>query len=203
MTARHPLVLIAGQVNELPAVDSLAGMVSVVTAQWFTLDPSLYAPGTLFYAWGEGQMYVCRGTPESHFWDDLGSLSWTFLGGTPLPAPAAYPYKLFCDTADNKLYYSNGIVWTATSAGGGGTASLAQATVDFGSVPVQSKSFVVVDAALSATSKVVITAHAESDELEMDMITYAALPGSGQMTVFASALPGPVSGTRKFNYLIG
>lgn len=87
--------------------------------------------------------------------------------------------------------------------GGGGSATVKQVTLDFGSVPVYSKSITFTDVSITASSKVVMTPHAESDELEMDGFVCSVQCGSGIATAYIHAVPGPVTGQRKFNYLIG
>lgn len=90
-----------------------------------------------------------------------------------------------------------------SSGGGGGAATQKQVILDFGSVPSYSKAIVFTDVDITPTSKVVMTAHAESDELEMDGFVCSAQCGSGTATAYIHAVPGPVTGQRKFNYLIG
>ena len=89
------------------------------------------------------------------------------------------------------------------NASGGGTATQKQITLDFGSVPSYSKAITFTDASITPTSKVIMTAHAESDELEMDGFVCSVQCGAGVATAYIHAVPGPVTGTRKFNYVIG
>lgn len=88
---------------------------------------------------------------------------------------------------------------TATS----GAAVQKQVTLDFGLVPVFSKGITFSDAEITATSKVIMTAAADDDELEMDGFVCSVVCGTGTATAYVQAIPGPVKGTRKFNYLIG
>ena len=81
--------------------------------------------------------------------------------------------------------------------------SITTATVNFGSTPVHSKTFTVVDADSTTANKVFICGTAVSDEAEMDSITYAAKSNNGTITVYANAQPGPVSGERTFYYFLG
>lgn len=92
---------------------------------------------------------------------------------------------------------------TINATGGGSSATVYQTILDFGSVPVYSKAITFTNAAISTNSKIVMTPHAESDELEMDGFSIAVQAGSGTATAYIQAIPGPVTGTRKFNYLIG
>ena len=92
---------------------------------------------------------------------------------------------------------------TINATSGSGSVSLKQVTLDFGTVPTYSKAITFTDAEISPSSKVTMTAHAESDELEMDVFSVAVQAESGTATAYIQAIPGPVTGTRKFNYLIG
>lgn len=97
----------------------------------------------------------------------------------------------------------------AASGGGGGSAAWTAVEVDFGTTPVYDATFTVVDAAVSATTEVAVvqsgvaaTGRAAGDSL-WDGITYAAVPGAGQFTLYAAALPGPVVGPRTILYQVG
>ncbi len=78
-----------------------------------------------------------------------------------------------------------------------------QVTVDFGTVPVYSKSFTVTDVAVTSTTKLCVVPSGTSDELEMDNFVCAAKSATGSFTLYATAIPGPVTGQRTFNYLLG
>ena len=91
---------------------------------------------------------------------------------------------------------------TINATGGGSSTSLKQVTLDFGTVPVYSKAITFNDD-LTAISVVTMTAHATSDELEMDGFSCAVKSGVGNATAYIQAIPGPVTGTRIFNYLVG
>ena len=87
----------------------------------------------------------------------------------------------------------------------GGAVVIYQITLDFGTVPVYSKAITFSDAAISATSKIIMVpdATAAGDSLEMDGFVVAVKAGTGNATVYIHAVPGPVTGTRVFNYTIG
>lgn len=97
----------------------------------------------------------------------------------------------------------------AAGTGGGGSADAKEATVDFGTVPTSARSFVVTDAAISTSSQLIVTQSGRGatgrsdDENEMDPLLLRAVPGAGQMTVYASALDGPVTGAYLLNYMVG
>jgi hypothetical protein len=95
------------------------------------------------------------------------------------------------------------------AAAGGAAATVTTVELDFGSTPVTSKQFTVIDGTISGTSKVVIVQSGaaatgrQADENEMDPLGVSATPGTGQMTVMAHALRGSVIGKYKFNYMVG
>lgn len=85
-----------------------------------------------------------------------------------------------------------------------GNVTATQVTLDFGSMPVRSKGFTFSDAVATTASKILMTPAADSDEYEMDGFACAAYcAANGVITTFVQALPGPVTGLRKFNYMIG
>jgi len=90
-----------------------------------------------------------------------------------------------------------------------GSAAWTEYEVDFGSTPVYDATFTVTDATVSATTEVAVvqsgsaaTGRAAGDAL-WDSIACAAVPGSGQFTLYALATPGPVVGKRKILYQVG
>jgi hypothetical protein len=97
----------------------------------------------------------------------------------------------------------------AAPAGGGAGASVSQATLDFGAVPVFAKTFSFAHAGAAIGQKIMITAAGDMqgalspDELEMDELSATArVVSPGTIAVIAIANPGPVSGQRNFNYMI-
>jgi hypothetical protein len=97
--------------------------------------------------------------------------------------------------------------------GGGSTPTpltVTEVEIDFGSVPVPSKSFVITEALASPTSKIIpspssktATGRVGTDDMEWDMISLSAVPGSGSFTLYAVANPGPVVGKRNIQYIVG
>jgi hypothetical protein len=81
--------------------------------------------------------------------------------------------------------------------------------VDFGTTPVFDAQFTVVDALVSAASKVAVVESGKTatgrtaGDSQWDSIAATADPGAGTMTVYAVALPGPVVGKRKLQYQVG
>lgn len=91
--------------------------------------------------------------------------------------------------------------------GGGGGATLYSATIDFGAAPVYGKTFTITNGAVTGSSKIVATVEDNvsdsGDEGEMDGILLMVRPQSGAFKLAAMAVPGPVTGQRRINYLIG
>ena len=89
------------------------------------------------------------------------------------------------------------------------TGVISEVEIDFGLSPIRTKTFIVVDAKVTANSKIVIvqSGHAatgrQADENEMDPILFSGTPASGQFTLIANALTGPVTGKYRVNYILG
>jgi len=93
---------------------------------------------------------------------------------------------------------------------GGGTASVSTVTVDFGTMPVSSKSFVVPVTGAMLGQKVIavpsldMPVGVDEDELEMDMLTCAArVMAADSVKLVVASVGGSVSGQRAFNILVG
>lgn len=101
----------------------------------------------------------------------------------------------------------NDIAIAASGGGGGGSAT--ETEIDFGSgPPVFDKKFTITDAGVSPSSKIVVTQSGSvatdrvGDDAEWDCVVYAALAGTGDFSLFAQSLPGPLVGKRKIFYSI-
>jgi hypothetical protein len=92
---------------------------------------------------------------------------------------------------------------------GGGTITITAVEIDFGSSATRTKVFTIIDSNVTLTSNLMIVQSGvaapgrQADENEMDPILFSAYPGSGQFTLYANALEGPVSGVYTINYIIG
>lgn len=88
-----------------------------------------------------------------------------------------------------------------------GGASITEVEVDLGSTPKKSFHLTVTDAAISPTSKVIVSASGNAatgrglDDWEWDSADFAAKPAAGSMTLYAR-FTGHVSGKRKINYMV-
>lgn len=119
----------------------------------------------------------------------------------------------------DSLAYSQDAGWHVVSASGfiktsgetgadglNGALTVSTAEIDFGTKPVWEKSFTVVDAAISTSSRIVAVQSGaaatgrDSDENEFDWLAINCQPGTGQFTLRARGLAGPVSGKFKINY---
>lgn len=118
------------------------------------------------------------------------------------------PYSASWD-GSTEVPTKNAIYDKIESLGPGGSFSMAEAEIDFGTTPQWSKTFTVTDALVSGTSKVsawasgnTATGRVGNDD-EWDMVMYSAKAGTGEFTLTAMALPGPIVGKRKIFYAIG
>lgn len=85
-----------------------------------------------------------------------------------------------------------------------GALAWGSATLDFGAVPTYSGVFTLFDVSALTTSRICVTPAPASDEAEMDgFALQAACYADGIITVYAHAVPGPVTGSRNFNYFLG
>jgi|GEM_PF-2969193 hypothetical protein len=95
---------------------------------------------------------------------------------------------------------------TVTISGGAGTFAVSEAEIDFGSTPQWDKTFTVSDASINSSHKIMVTPSGNvatsrvGDDWAWDGITFAALAGTGQFTLYAKPSPGPVVGRRKIFY---
>lgn len=104
---------------------------------------------------------------------------------------------------DGTTYGRKDGAWSAIVAG---AVSWTETELDFGTAPVASKSFTVTDAGVTGTSKIVVVPSGNaptsgySDVWEWDTITFAAVAGTGQFTVYASVGNGTTNGKHKVFY---
>ena len=84
-----------------------------------------------------------------------------------------------------------------------------QVEIDFGSYPVESGEFMVVDPQVLSSSHITGNIAYEAptgkdlDELEMDVIDLKFSPGNGVLLIKASGLEGYLAGKFKINYITG
>jgi hypothetical protein len=112
-------------------------------------------------------------------------------------------------TVLSKLVRWNGTTWNAvdTTGGGGGSSVWTEVTINFGTKPTTSKSFVITDASVNSSQKIIVAPSGNppsgrySDDWEWDSINFAAKAGTGNFTVYASS-NSPVEGTRNILYQV-
>lgn len=129
-----------------------------------------------------------KGSPDGYVGLDSGSL--------------AIQDQLGTGTADATTFLRGDQTWAVP--GGGGSATITQVSIDFGSTATRDKSFVVVDAAVAATDKIIVVQAGQEETEEnggmMDALSLTALPGTGQFTLTASSRD-MVRGVFKVNYM--
>src|SRR5687768_11896711 len=90
----------------------------------------------------------------------------------------------------------------------GGSASITEAEIDVGAMPVAEASVAVVDAAISPTTKIigglayVAPTGKDLDELECDALDIKFEPATGSMNVIIKGLEGYIEGKFKIWYMI-
>ena len=88
------------------------------------------------------------------------------------------------------------------------SAKLKETEIDFGSTPTRGATFTVTDSDVTGTSKIMAVQSGaaatgkDQDENEMDALILRAAPGTGQFTLYADSLFGPVVGNFKINYRV-
>jgi hypothetical protein len=102
----------------------------------------------------------------------------------------------------------SGSTATINIVGGSGSFSMTQVEIDFGSTPTSYKTFVISDASITSSSKILVMQAGDAptgksaDENEMDYLKFSAIPGSGQFTLNAYSIDGSVINKFKINYTI-
>jgi len=92
---------------------------------------------------------------------------------------------------------------------GGGSATIAQAIIDFGSADITDEVFNIIDASISTSSNILAfvtwcsALSRDPDEVAADQISISVEPLTGSMNIYASAIEGTVSGKYAINYQIG
>lgn len=139
----------------------------------------------------------------------------TTKGSRPIPkmtqaqrnaivTPSAGMLVYNTDTSALNIYTTS---WGAV--GGAGSVNIKQTEIDFGSSDVDGMEFTIADGDVTGASQLTGTVAYEAptgkevDELQLDGLDLKFGPGSGQFTLYATALEGVVSGKFKINYLIG
>lgn len=107
----------------------------------------------------------------------------------------------------NLQFGSSGFEWVTPAPAS--SAAITEVEVDFGSTPVYSASIVVTAAACTALDNVMVAPSASpatgrgTDDNLWDGLILAAVAGTGQFTLHAMAVPGPIIGKRNILYQLG
>lgn len=107
----------------------------------------------------------------------------------------------------NLQFGSLGFEWVTPAPAS--AAAITEVEVDFGSTPVYSASIVVTAAACTALDNVIVTPSASpatgrgTDDGLWDGLILSAVAGTGQFTLHAMAVPGPIIGKRNILYQLG
>jgi hypothetical protein len=113
-----------------------------------------------------------------------------------------------------EVYFGAGQTWADLAATYVTWATLSAAVTSWAALAAglkgtYSENFLVVDAAVTASSKIMVTQSGKAgtgrvgdDDAEWDAVSYAATPGTGQFQLRAMANPGPITGNRKLLYTL-
>lgn len=177
--------------------------VTLSTAQVIT-GVKTYPPGTLL-------MRNAAGTLTAEPYSDINApdtLERTIQATTPATPPTGESVEW---TTDGKSLDMRAADGTLTRIGPtvAGAADIKQTEIDFGVTPRYVQTFTVTDATVAAISQVNATQAGDAptgrsqDENEFEALIVRAAPGTGQFTLYVSAVEGPLVGKYKINYLVG
>ena len=95
----------------------------------------------------------------------------------------------------------------SSTLGGGGSATLKEVEIDFGTKPVNNKTFTITDGAIVVTNKIIVTPSPSDatgqvgNDWEVDGATFSAKANTGNITLYVNA-PFSMNGKRKIHYQI-
>jgi len=105
---------------------------------------------------------------------------------------------------------AKGRITAAANGSSGGGASWTEVEIDFGILPVYDATFTITDAAITSSAvRMALTPCGKAatgrtaDDWQWDGGTFAANPGTGSATCYATFSPGPIVGKRMLQYSIG
>lgn len=120
--------------------------------------------------------------------------------GATTPNPGRPGAKVWSTTLGREVTW-NGTNWLSAAPS---TVSMTPINFDFGPNLIKSKSFTFSLPSAVPTSKFLFTPAPDSDEYEFDnFIISGYCKVAGTVIVYITAVPGPVRGLRKFNYIVG
>ena len=95
----------------------------------------------------------------------------------------------------------------SSTLGGGGSATLIEAEIDFGTTPINNKTFTITDVTVISTNKIIVTPSPNDatgqvgNDWEVDGATFSAKANTGDITLYVNA-PFSMNGKRKIYYQI-
>ena len=154
-----------------------------------------------------GDICITLDSTPPKFWLAVSATEWGQIGATP--SGGYIPTSVLgSGTPTGTKFLKDNNTW-AVPAGGGGSATLAETEVDFSYPPQKAKSFTVTDAAITPSSKIMVSQSGAVPtgkgigESELDSASFSAIAGTGQFTLIVTALDGKIGGTVKAFYLLG
>lgn len=114
-----------------------------------------------------------------------------------LPIPVSSLSGVFAKQTTHKApYWCDGLTWSRVLVGA--TA----AALSFGTVPVYAKAFTISDGGANVGDSFMVTTDPTGDEYEMDaLMLQGKCLTAGFITIYAHAVPGPVTGIRNIKYV--
>lgn len=111
------------------------------------------------------------------------------------------------NNAQKMFLQSAGIVNGLSVSGSGGSFNATSIEIDVGQIPIYTSTINIIDSSIISTSKILVwqdglASTMYSDDPSMDNILCTTVAKSGSFDLFISAVPGPIVGKRKINYVI-
>lgn len=133
---------------------------------------------------------------------DVVNVSRAATGGSTIPAS-----ELGTGTPTGTKFLRDDGSWQVPP-GGQGAFAITEVEVDLSYPPIRTKTFTIVDAAVSTGSKIMASQSGNAptgknaDDNEMDPFMCSATPGNGQFTLILSGIEGRIAGPFKVLYTL-
>lgn len=143
---------------------------------------TVYTYVGVFQIWGQDNLPAIRNPKSTGY--DYGITSGSAITGEG----QVFPQAQYAIVNDMKIYVTE---------------------IDFGPTPVRSSSFTITDSNVSTANFIlpfqagIAATGRQLDENDMDKLDLITVVGSGQFTLYAEGLDGPLSGKYKIGYQIG
>ena len=95
----------------------------------------------------------------------------------------------------------------SSTLGGGGSATLTEVEIDFGTTPINNKTFTITDGTITNTKKIIVFTSPNNatgqlgNDWEVDGAVFSAKANTGNITLYVNA-PFSMNGKRKIYYQI-